>query len=113
MKGAIEDYNQALREDPNYDQAYLSRGQTLAQLGKLQAALIDFNQVIRLKSNLPEAYYSRGLIRVVLEDNKEGAMADLQQAADLFLMQGRKQKHQMVIDTIRKLNKFFRSSHTL
>jgi tetratricopeptide (TPR) repeat protein len=112
-KGAIEDYNQALREDPNYAEAYLSRGYTLAVLGKFHAALMDFNQAIRLKSNLPEAYYSRGVVRFALEDNKEGAMVDLQQAADLFLKQGRKEDHQRVINTIRKLNNLISSSQTL
>jgi tetratricopeptide (TPR) repeat protein len=70
MKGGIEDYNQALRINPNYAEAYYNRGVTRAQLkGGIEdfnEALEDFNEALRINPNYAEAYYNRAAIRYQL-----------------------------------------------
>ncbi|WP_331001045.1 tetratricopeptide repeat protein [Nostoc commune] len=56
----------------------------------------DFNQAIKINPNLAEAYYNRGSVRFNLGD-KQGAIADLQKAADLFQQEGKTQDYQDAI----------------
>ncbi|MBG1259638.1 tetratricopeptide repeat protein [Nostoc sp. BAE] len=59
-------------------------------------AIEDFNQAIKINPNLAEAYYNRGSVRFNLGD-KQGAIADLQKAADLFQQEGKTQDYQDAI----------------
>ena len=81
-QGAIEDYTQAIRLDPNYAIAYNNRGIARRKLGDLQEAITDYNQAIRLDPNFAGAYYGRGLARYNLGDLQE-AIADYNQAIRL------------------------------
>jgi tetratricopeptide (TPR) repeat protein len=78
-QGAIQALNQALQINPNYAEAYFSRGNARNELGDKQGAIADFDQALRINPNLAEAYYNRGLARYGLED-KKGAIADFDQA---------------------------------
>jgi spermidine synthase len=57
---AIEDFNQAIRLEPDDALAYNSRGFAYNQLGQYQLAVKDFNQAIRLEPDDALAYNSRG-----------------------------------------------------
>ncbi|HEY9798596.1 MAG TPA: 1-deoxy-D-xylulose-5-phosphate reductoisomerase [Leptolyngbyaceae cyanobacterium] len=81
-KGAIEEFNQALRINPNYENSYVSRGFCRFSLGDTQGAIQDYNQAIRLNSSYAKAYYNRGLARRKLED-KQGAIQDYSEAIRL------------------------------
>ncbi len=81
-QGAIEDYNQAIRLDPNYALAYYGRGHARYHLGDLQEAIADYNQAIRLDPNYTNAYNNRGNARRKLGDLQE-AIADYNQAIRL------------------------------
>lgn len=47
-KGAIEDYNQALRLNPELAEAYGNRGLLYSQMGDRQAALADLQRAAQL-----------------------------------------------------------------
>jgi tetratricopeptide (TPR) repeat protein len=50
---AIEDYDQAIRIDPNLAEAYYNRGKSYAELGLYQLANGDFEQAVRLNPKTP------------------------------------------------------------
>ena len=46
---AIADYNLALRHDPNYADAYESRGRAYAARGEQDRAIADYDRAIALR----------------------------------------------------------------
>lgn len=58
---AIENYDQAIRLDPNEAWFYFNRGFTYSDLGQNQQAIEDFNQAIHLNPNFVRAYNNRGI----------------------------------------------------
>jgi tetratricopeptide (TPR) repeat protein len=47
-QGAITDYDQAIRLNPNLVQAYYTRGYTKSMLGDRQGAILDYQRAIEL-----------------------------------------------------------------
>ena len=43
-RGAIADYNEAVRINPNYDKAYYNRGNAHSDLGDWQGAIGDYDR---------------------------------------------------------------------
>ena len=82
IKGAIEEYNQALRLHPNFAEVYYKRGISRHKLGDLKGAILDYNKAISLNSNYPGIYNHRGFTRHTLGDFK-GAIADFNKALSL------------------------------
>jgi tetratricopeptide (TPR) repeat protein len=104
-QGAIADYDQALRINPNDAVAYFNRGNArYYDLGDSQGALADYNQFLRISPNNAIAYALRGLARSGLGD-KQGAIADLQRAAQLAQAQGNMQAYEIVINNLRILQR--------
>ncbi|WP_017720646.1 serine/threonine-protein kinase [Kamptonema formosum] len=66
--GAIEDYNQAIRFNPNDAEAYYKRGNVNYDAGKLKEAKEDYSQALRLNPNFANAYYNRGLANYDLKE---------------------------------------------
>jgi tetratricopeptide (TPR) repeat protein len=108
-QGAIADYDQAIKLNPNYAGAYNNRGGSKAELKDYQGAIEDYNQAIQIDKNwgnivtpidknwgdiailidknwgdagILVAYYNRGVIKAELGDN-QGAIADYDQAIKL------------------------------
>jgi tetratricopeptide (TPR) repeat protein len=89
-QGAIDDYNQALKLDPNNAKAYYNRGIARSDLGDNQGAIDDYTQAIKLdpnnayayNTNNAYAYNNRGFARYNLGD-KQGAIDDYTQAIKL------------------------------
>ena len=79
IKGAIENFNQAIRINPNYAEAYVERGNARDDSGDFKGAIEDYNQALRINSNLAEAYNDRGIARAGSGDVK-GAIEDFNQA---------------------------------
>jgi Flp pilus assembly protein TadD len=58
---AIDDYNEALRLQPNFTSAYFNRGNVYKNLGQYKMAIKDYNNTIRLSPDFIVAYNFRGL----------------------------------------------------
>ena len=67
-QGAINDFNQALKVNPNYAQAYHSRGKTRLELKDNRGAINDFNQAIKINPQYADAYSSRSFACSNLND---------------------------------------------
>lgn len=77
--GALRDFDQVLRLNPNFAEAYSDRAAIKAQLGDRQGAIADLDQAIRLNPDLGIAYAYRGIYRASTGDQR-GANADVEQA---------------------------------
>jgi tetratricopeptide (TPR) repeat protein/S1-C subfamily serine protease len=73
--GAIDDYNQAIKFNPNLAEAYNNRGNARNDLGDKQGAREDYNLAIKINPNNAYAYIGRGVVRADLGD-KQGAIDD-------------------------------------
>ena len=59
---ALADYNQAIKINPNYVEAYINRGITYKEQGEIELALADYNQALQLNPQYVDAYNNRGLL---------------------------------------------------
>jgi tetratricopeptide (TPR) repeat protein len=82
IKGAIEEYNQALLLHPDFAEVYYKRGISRYKLGDLKGAIKDYTQAINLNSNYAGVYNNRGFARHDFGDFK-GAIEDFNQALSL------------------------------
>jgi tetratricopeptide (TPR) repeat protein len=79
---AIDDYNEAIKIDPNSELAYNNRGLANYYKGSYDRAIADFNEALRLKSDYAEAYNNRGRAYYAKNDYDK-AFADYTQAITL------------------------------
>ena len=86
-RGAISDYNEAIRINPNYADAYYNRGVVYSDRGEDDRAIFDYNEAIRINPNHADAYYNRGDY-YRQRGNLERAIHDFRKAADLYWQQG-------------------------
>ncbi|GBD52823.1 tetratricopeptide repeat protein [Microcystis aeruginosa NIES-298] len=59
---ALDDFNKAMKLNPNYALAYSGRGELYYYQKKYDLALADFNKAIEINSDYAEAYVNRGFI---------------------------------------------------
>jgi len=59
---AINFYNLAIKQNPNFSEAYLGLGMAYKELGKYNDAYAATQKAIELKPNYYQAYYNLGLI---------------------------------------------------
>ena len=57
---AIQDFNEAIRLNPNFERAYYLRGNAYIVKEEYDRATQDFNEAIQLNPNAETAYYGRG-----------------------------------------------------
>jgi tetratricopeptide (TPR) repeat protein len=67
-------------------------------------AIADYTKVLEKQPNLAPMYYNRALVRYQMKDKKE-ALADLEQAAQLFQKQGNQAAYQQVKGVISQWSK--------
>ncbi|GHV51225.1 hypothetical protein AGMMS49579_06140 [Spirochaetia bacterium] len=76
---AIADYTQAIRLDPNNENAYYDRGRAYAAKSDYDRAISDYNQAIRIDPNDAYNYNARGNA-YLNQKNYDMAIADYNQA---------------------------------
>ena len=59
LGSAIDDYDEAIRLDPQFASAYYNRGLAYQRLGQSERAIKDFNEAIRLNPQYAAAYNNR------------------------------------------------------
>jgi tetratricopeptide (TPR) repeat protein len=77
--GAISEYNEAIRINRNFADAYSNRAVAKSASGDKKGAIKDYNEAIRINRNFADAYFNRGLAKDELGD-KQGAIADYSEA---------------------------------
>lgn len=82
-QGALRDFNEAIKLNPENSLAYVNRGMLNARyFYNKRSALNDFNKAIELAPNEPSAYYNRGSLYKDAQDYKS-ALADYSKVIDL------------------------------
>ncbi len=82
FKGAIKDYDKAIKEDKTNKDAFFNRGTCELALKDFKSAMTDFNKTIELDPKLVKAYYSRATVFVSQEKYAE-ALPDLDKTIEL------------------------------
>lgn len=68
LDGALKDYNESIRLDPNDYFAYNNRANALRDKGDLQGAVADFTTAIRLEPGYAAAFTNRARVHERLKD---------------------------------------------
>jgi tetratricopeptide (TPR) repeat protein len=79
---AIQDFDQAIKLDPRYADAFNSRGMSYHSKGQNDRAIQDFDQAIKLDPSLVSAFFHRGTAYSA-EGQHERAIQDFDQAIRL------------------------------
>ena len=82
--GAIDIYSQAIKIEPDFAEAYNSRGIAYDGMGDYDQAIRDYNKAIELKSDYVKVHNNRG-IAYVNKGDYENAIRDFNQAIELKL----------------------------
>jgi tetratricopeptide (TPR) repeat protein len=81
-KGAIKDYDKAIKEDKAYTDAYFNRGTCELGLKDFKSAMADFTKAIELDPKYVKAYYSKATVLISQEKYAE-ALPELDKAIEL------------------------------
>ena len=84
---AIQDYDEAIRLDPQFTHAYNNRGIAYDDLGQFQRAIQDFDEAIRIDPQFAEAYANRAIAYTLLGNDAE-AKLDIERAVELGFDRG-------------------------
>ncbi|MEL6939159.1 MAG: tetratricopeptide repeat protein [Cyanobacteria bacterium J06598_1] len=104
--GAIEEFSaliEATKETPDA-RYFAERGHSYRLMGEPEAAFKDYSNALAMDTDSPHLYELRADVQNNM-NSTEGAIADYQQAATLWLNQGNWQKHQQVVEAVRSLRK--------
>lgn len=82
-QGALADYDEAVRLDPNDLDVLIDRGDLYAKLDQLPQAFADYNEAIRLDPTDIHFFYTRGGLYYVLGESPQLALADFNEALRL------------------------------
>lgn len=82
FKGAIKDYDKAIKAEKNNKDAYYNRGTCELALKDFKSAMSDFSKTIELDPKFAKAYYSRATVFVSQEKYVE-ALPDLDKTIEL------------------------------
>ena len=103
---AIAEFNQAIKLNPKYAEAYYNRGNIYNNQGKYDLALAEFNQAIKFKPKYAKAYYNRGLVYKT-QRNIERVISDFEKAAKLYKEQQNQRWYQNSLDKLKKLQHIY------
>ncbi|MGD8883604.1 MAG: tetratricopeptide repeat protein, partial [Desulfobacterales bacterium] len=81
LQAAVDHYQQAINQKPDYDKAYNNLGNVLKDLGQIDAAIKNFRKAIEIKPNYPGALNNLGnALRA--KDRTDDAIKIFRQAID-------------------------------
>ncbi|MGB3297386.1 MAG: tetratricopeptide repeat protein [Phormidesmis sp.] len=102
--GAIEEFSALINQDQMQPMAryFAQRGHSYWQIGELENAFKDFSNAIAIDTENAELYKLRADMQKEMGAT-EGAIADYQRAATLWLNEGNWQQHQSVVESVRRL----------
>jgi|GEM_PF-3713108 len=100
---ALDDQTRALHLNPHFAAAYYNRGNLHLSLTHYPKAIDDYTQALHNDPQLAPAYYNRGNVRYLTGD-REGALQDLQTAANLFVQQNDTENYQRSQTLLHQLN---------
>ena len=101
----ISVYTNAIKINPDYwyfKTTFYSLGSNRFDVGDMQNAIKYFSQAIKIDPYYCEAYYERGIVRDELGE-KQGAIADFQAAADIYIKEGNETKYQNAMKKIKNI----------
>lgn len=81
--GAIADFTESIRLDPNQTAAYNNRAIAKIHLNDYKGAITDYENIVRVEPNKPDGYEGRGRVKLYLEDFG-GAIIDFNKAIEVF-----------------------------
>ncbi len=81
-KAAVANFDKAIKLCPDFVDAWVRRGVTLADMGDLYEAEVSFNKAIALSPADFRAYYNRGKLRLK-QEHPQDALSDLDKATSL------------------------------
>ncbi|MEL6815150.1 MAG: tetratricopeptide repeat protein [Cyanobacteria bacterium J06598_3] len=103
--GAIEEFSALITATAEPDARYFAkRGDCYRALESPESAFKDYSNALAIDMSNAALYELRAEMQGAMGAS-EGAIADYQQAATLWLNQGNWKKHQQVVDAVRKLRK--------
>jgi len=79
---AFDDYETAIKIDPNNFQAYANRGNLYDDLGQTELAINDYSQAIRLNPRDAFAYRNRAIVYIKKKEY-QSALEDLDRAIEI------------------------------
>ncbi|MCM0592694.1 MAG: tetratricopeptide repeat protein [Gloeotrichia echinulata DEX184] len=89
-EGAIENFNQALQQEPNHAKAHINRGNARFNVKDYEGALIDYSEALQINPYEVKAFVNRGNVRYALAEYSNDpdreynlALADFNQAIRL------------------------------
>ena len=82
LEASIADYNAAIRLNPDYVDAYISRGISKHKLNQYEAAIADYDIAVRLNPDYHLTYANRGLAKFMIGQFEE-ALTDYDVAIQL------------------------------
>ena len=72
LEGALDSYEHAVAVKPDFGDAYVNRGVTLQNMGRVDRSIESYRRAIRLNSKLPEAHYNLALASLTVGDYATG-----------------------------------------
>lgn len=82
LTGALKDFTEAIKLNPNDADYYVMRGMIKKKLEDYKGSLIDYNKAISINPKNADAYCNRGLTKISLDD-EDGACSDFNRCNEL------------------------------
>ena len=76
IQGAIDDFDRAIKINPDYALAFFHRGNAKSDLKDITGALADYDRAIELNPSLDRALYNRANLKYQRFQDYQGALAD-------------------------------------
>lgn len=109
--GALEEFSELVEASPEA-RFFAYRGHSYRQIGEMEKAFEDYGKAIALEDGDAELVEAKAQVQKEM-GSVEGAIADFQKAATLWLNEDNWQKHQNVVESVRQLRRQEQQSQTV